>query len=215
MTKLKSALIVGGGPLDSAQLETELSRQPDFIIGVDRGGGYLLGLGIYPQMLVGDFDSLSSDQLDLMNKAKVAIKKYPVKKDQTDLELALDLALEMNPGMIRILGGLGGRIDHTLGNISLLLKTLRYNIETHLLDEKHDLMVTDKKICLQKRAGWAVSLLPLTEAVHGVITSGLMYPLTGESLFFNNTRGIHNEFLADNAIIEIKEGILLVICFRE
>lgn len=110
---------------------------------------------------------------------------------------------------------MGGRVDHTLGNISLLCKALNCGVEAHLIDEAHDLSVVNKKIGLTKRDGWAVSLVPLTETVHGVTTSGLKYPLKGESLFFGQTRGIHNEFLAESGTIEVAEGILLVICFRE
>jgi thiamine pyrophosphokinase len=151
-----------------------------------------------------------------MNKAKVSIKQYPAAKDQTDMELALDLALDNGAAIMRILGGLGGRIDHTLSNIGLLLIALNHGVEAHLLDEKHDLAVANKKICLPKRDGWAVSLVPLTETVHGVTTSGLKYPLNSENLFFDKTRGIHNEFLAaENAIIEVTDGNLLIVCFRE
>ena len=217
---MTSVLIVGGGPLDMDQLKAELSRKPDFIVCADRGGGYLLELGLYPDILVGDFDSLPAQQLYLLSKAqenaRTAIRQYPSAKDQTDMELAMDLALDRVPESIRILGGLGGRIDHTLGNIGLLLRALSSGVEAHLLDPKHDLTVTDKKIDLRKQGeDWSVSLVPLTRVVHGVTTVGLKYPLLSESLFLDKTRGIHNEFLDENVTIELKEGILLVVCFRE
>jgi thiamine pyrophosphokinase len=125
------------------------------------------------------------------------------------------MALKKGATRIRILGGLGGRLDHTLGNIGLLLRTLEQGVETHSLDSTHDIMVTVSKLSLKKKPGWSVSLIPLTLKVLGVTTTGLAYKLDKAELFIDSTRGIHNEFIEETATVEVTDGVLLVICFRD
>jgi thiamine pyrophosphokinase len=212
---MSNVLIVGGGPISQSQLRAELVEEPDLIIAADRGGSYLVELGTFPQVLLGDFDSLPEPVLQQMRAAKVEIKSFSVNKDYTDLELALDFAIKRGASRIHILGGLGERIDHTLGNIGLLLKPLALGIETHLMDESHDIVVTKDYLRLKRKPGWAVSLIPLSLKVTGITTTGLVYQLTKADLFFQSTRGIHNEFNKETASIEVGEGILIVICFQE
>ena len=210
-----NVLIVGGGPIHFAQLKSEMAAQPDFIIAADRGGSYLRKIGAFPHVLLGDFDSLSQADLSAIKEAKVEIQSFSPYKDFTDLELALDLALRKGADKIRILGGLGSRLDHTLGNIGILLKPLALGIETHLLDEFHDIILIKDSIELKNRPGWAVSLIPLSQRVTGVTTTGLLYPLTQAELCLNSGRGIHNEFTDESASIKIDGGTLIVVCFKE
>jgi thiamine pyrophosphokinase len=212
---MKNVLIVGGGPVSQSQLKWELDEKPDLIIAADRGGDYLAELAVFPQVLIGDFDSLPGLTLSQMKAAGVEIRSYAVAKDYTDLELALNLALQKRAGRIHILGGLGGRIDHTLGNIGLLLQALDQGVETHLLDSNHDITITKDRLGIKNKLGWAVSLIPLTLKVSGVTTTGLAYKLDKAELLLQSTRGIHNEFTEETATIELAEGVLLVICFRE
>ena len=211
------ALLVGGGPVDRDQLQAEVAKEPDLIMGVDRGGLYLSELGITPQILIGDFDSLPEDYLNRFRSAGVTIETFPARKDQSDLELGLEQVLKRGVQSIRILGGLGKRLDHTLGNIGLLWKALEEGVAVQLLDRDHEVQLIDPDhtVTLQHRPGWAVSLVPFTDQVAGVTTSGLAYPLRGEDLFINSCRGIHNQFQDPVATIRISAGALLVIYFRE
>jgi thiamine pyrophosphokinase len=211
---MKQAIIIGGGPVSLSQLKDELQTRPDLLIAADHGAEYLLDLGVFPDILIGDLDSLSPEALKRIRQQGIIPKIYPAQKDQTDLELALDQAIAYGMNRIKILGGLGNRLDHTFGNTGLLIKALKHGIEAHLLDPYHDLTVMNQKIILPKKAGWAVSLVPLTETVKGVTTSGLAYPLNHEDLKIDATRGLHNEFAASQATVEIDGGFLLVICFR-
>lgn len=212
---MKQVLIVAGGPIQNEQLQVELSAQPDLIIAADRGGDYLLELGVRPNVLIGDFDSISKTTLQKMGHHGVEVRSYPTNKDQTDLELAVDLALQSSASQIRILGALGDRMDHTFANVGLLLKTLGNKSEAHLLDQKHDIMLIDRRVIIPRKLGWSISLIPLTVRVTGVTTKGLAYPLDGAVLNQKSTRGIHNEFISEQAIIEINRGRLLIICFCE
>lgn len=212
---MKQAIIVGGGPVSPEQLARELVARPDFLIAVDRGASLLRELGIIPDLLVGDMDSLDRIDLDRFLSARVPVERYPAAKDQSDMELALNRALDAGVRRIRIFGGLGGRLDHTLGNLGLLVKTLEQGAEASLVDETHEITAVRRMAALKAKPGWAVSLIPWTGRVTGVTTSGLKYPLHGETLYSTGTRGIHNQFTAATARVKLKDGILLVVCFLE
>jgi thiamine pyrophosphokinase len=212
---MKRALIVGGGPVDLGLFQQELAQKPDLLIAADYGGYYCEQLGIIPHILMGDFDSLSAHLVDKLMNTGTKIIPFPLQKDETDMELALDQAIKEGVKRIHILGGLGRRLDHTLSNIGLFLKALAQNVEVHLLDEAHDISAIDHGMVLSRKPGWAVSLIPLTVKVGGVSTSGLLYPLHGADLFLEKSRGVHNEFSAETATIQVAEGVLLVILFRE
>jgi thiamine pyrophosphokinase len=211
---MKNVLIVGGGPITLAQLKFELELKPELIIAADRGGAYLKELAVLPTVLIGDFDSLPPETHQSIVAAGVEVKAFAVTKDYTDLELAVDLALERGATRINILGGLGGRIDHTLGNIGLLLKALDQDVEAHLLDPGHDILVIREGMTLKKRLGWAVSLIPLSLKASGITTKGLAYKLDNADLLFQSTRGIHNEFMAETATVELTQGVLMIIVFK-
>jgi thiamine pyrophosphokinase len=208
-------LIVGGGPVSLVQLQSELALKPDLVLAADRGAEYLQQLSALPQTLIGDFDSLARETLTDMATAGVEIRTFEVTKDFSDLELALDLAVVKGATRIDILGGLGGRIDHTLANIGLIVKPMELGIETHLLDPSHDITAVKDFLEIEARPGWAVSLIPLTTKVSGVTTTGLKYKLDNALLWIQNTRGIHNEFVTDKAVIRLTEGVLAVICFQD
>lgn len=212
---MKRTLIIGGGPVNVGLINQELAKKPDLLIAVDYGGFYCDELEIIPQVLIGDFDSLSSPIVDKLMNAGVRVIPYSPRKDETDMELALDLAILEGSSSIIILGGLGRRLDHTLSNMGLLLKALAQKVDVHLLDEAHDITAINHRIVLERRTGWAVSLIPLTVKVSGVTTSGLMYPLDKADLLLEKSRGIHNEFTAEIATVEVTEGILWVILFKE
>jgi thiamine pyrophosphokinase len=212
---MNHVLIVGGGPVNPNQLRLELANQPGLIIAADRGGKYLLDLGVLPEVLIGDHDSIPEEALEQLRLGGTEIRTFPPEKDQTDLELALDFALSRGATYITILGGLGERIDHTLGNIGLLVKALEAGVVAHLLDPGHDISAVNHQAVFQKKPGWAVSFIPLTPKVSGVTTHGLVFGLDQEDLFFDHTRGIHNQFSDQTASVELKDGILLIVCFQE
>lgn len=208
-------LIVGGGSIDIGQLRLELDCEPNLIIAADAGGQYLFDVGRFPQILVGDFDSLSQDTVLKMKGTGVEVLTYPVAKDQTDLELSLDLALARGATSIRIIGGLGGRLDHTLGNIGLLLKAYQKGVPAYLTDLLQEVTLVGSKIEIGNGSGCGISLIPLTIKVSGVTTTGLKFPLTDADLSSYQTLGIHNEFSHKTATVSIKEGILLIVVLRE
>jgi thiamine pyrophosphokinase len=208
-------LIVAGGPVDPDGLRNELATGPELIIAADAGAKHLLELGIYPDFLVGDFDSLPEALITQITAAGKQIRRYPVQKDQTDLQLALDVATEAGLTTVSIWGGLGRRLDHTLGNIGLLQYAADSGIHARLRDADHELFLAGERSVVPARPGWAVSLIPLSREVIGVSTAGLKYPLDRATLYANITRGVHNQFTTAEAIVTVKAGRLLIVCFRE
>jgi thiamine pyrophosphokinase len=208
-------LIVGGGPVDLDGLRAELATGPELIIAADAGAKYLLELGVCPEILVGDFDSLPPQIVAQITAAGKAVYRYPPQKDQTDLQLALDAAAHAGVTAVNIWGGLGRRLDHTLGNIGLLQYAGEAGLSARLRDIDHELFLAGGYTVVKARPGWAISLIPLSPAVTGVTTTGLKYPLNEETLYFNVTRGIHNQFAAAEAVITVATGRLLIIYFRE
>lgn len=212
---MKKVLIVGGGPANQEQLKQELAQNPDMIIVADGGAKLFKNMGVFPQVVIGDLDSLDEDSINWLTTREVKILRFPVDKDETDLELAIDYAIHNGAVSLRILGGLGGRFDHSLGNIGLLLRAKKKGAEACLIDENHQITVSLGETMLQPRKGWAVSLLPLSNEVTGVTTTGLAYPLINETLYFTGSRGLHNRFLNDFAAVKFDQGILLIVYFKE
>lgn len=208
-------LIVGGGSVDLPLLRRELAKEPHLIIAADSGGKYLHDIGQLPHVLLGDFDSLNGKIVREMGDAGVEVLTYPVAKDQTDLELAVDLCLARGATKIRIIGGLGDRLDHTLGNIGLLLKSYRRGVPAFLCDSRQEATVTGSAIQIPSEVGMGLSLIPLTLKVSGITTTGLKFPLNNADLHYHQTLGIHNECTEKTATISLKDGILLIITFKE
>lgn len=211
---MQNVLVVAGGPVNRELLRHELTKNPMKVVAVDGGGACLAEVGYRPDLLIGDFDSLSEAVVQQMIRDKVEILRFPVEKDETDLELALDWLLRQGVTEARVIGGLGARLDHTLANIGLLVHSLNSGMTVRLIDETHEIYLIRQRTELTAKPGWAVSLIPLTEA-KGVVTKGLKYPLRQEDLYFEHSRGLHNCFVSKDAVVDLESGMLLVISFLE
>ena len=186
------------------------------LVCADGGGDVALAWELRPAWLVGDMDSIALVSLETLQRTPgVEVLIAPVEKDETDLELALLTALEQGARDITILGGLGGRLDHTLGNIYLLAapQLAQAGATARLMDELEEVMVLQggEVLELKGQPGELVSLIPLTPVAQGIRTVGLYYPLRGEPLYIGPTRGISNKFTGEIATVAFEEGLLLVI----
>ena len=143
------------------------------------------------------------------------IRKFPVEKDETDLELALLAAAEAGFERITILAALGGRLDQTLSNIYLLNLPQLTELDVRIDDGKEEVLLVRSSVEISGSTGDTVSLLPLSPIVYGITTTGLKYPLNDENLVFSRSRGISNLMLGVTARVEIQSGILLCIHSRQ
>ncbi|MFD2443478.1 thiamine diphosphokinase [Bacillus sp. CGMCC 1.16607] len=207
--------IVAGGPLEYLpDLETYHSDQTTWV-GVDRGVFTLLSRGIKPSYAFGDFDSVIKEELMVVEKEVQNLRKFIPEKDETDLELALNWALEQHPFEIRIFGGTGGRLDHFFANVQLLFKGLTTNSECpiSIIDNKNIIFLklpgahTLPKLHDKKY----ISFLPFTSTIEKITLKGFKYPLIDRNISVGSTLCISNELIADYGTYSFSNGILIVI----
>jgi thiamine pyrophosphokinase len=203
-------VLLANGPLTLSPAVRALVASADRRLGVDGGSRHLHALGSLPHLAVGDMDSISAELLASYRAAGVETHLHPPRKDATDLELALELALERGATRVTILGGTGGRLDHTLGNLFLLARCLQAGIPACVMDEGQCVHLTDRTLTLAGSVGDTLSLLPATPEVHGVSLSGLEYPLQDATMTFGTSWGMSNVFCADTATVTLRSGRLFV-----
>jgi thiamine pyrophosphokinase len=180
----------------------------DLIIAADGGADYCLELGVTPQVVIGDLDSLTPSKLDTLIEIGSEIVRHPTRKDSTDLELALEHALLTGADEISILGALGKRWDQTLANLILPAKDSFSHVQIRLIDGHQELFLIQpgQVAKIKGQAGDIVSLVPLLGDTGGVTTGGLEYPLENEVLKFGSTRGISNVLLSENGSVFFVRG---------
>lgn len=212
---MSRVLIFANGDLPDLDKVRALIRVDDFILCADGGTRHALALGLTPHLVIGDMDSVSKDETRQLEKADVSIELFPRDKNETDLELAIQRALEKHPEAILIVAALGGRLDQTLGNIALLSGARLADVDIRLDDGLEEVFFCRTRSEVRGRSGDLVSLIPWHEKVEGVQIKNLKWSLHDETLYPEKTRGISNEMTADIANIEIKSGLLLVVHRRQ
>lgn len=208
---MQRILIFANGELPDLDQARSLIQTDDYIICADGGTRHALALGLQPALIVGDMDSAEPGQLQELQKGNVTIESFSHDKNETDLELAINRALALQPNKIVILGALGGRLDQTLANISLLTDDRLSKFDIRLDDGVEEVQLCRDEVEVHGRGGDLVSLIPWQGAVTGVLTEHLRWPLRRETLYPDKTRGISNEMLAETASIAIEDGLLLVV----
>lgn len=210
---MKTLIVTGGTVEDSFALSYFRQQGFDYLIAADSGIRFFLQAGIRPDEALGDFDSASPDQLrQLRGDPQIIFHQYQPEKDATDTQLALELALEKNSSEIHILGGTGTRLDHMLGTVRLLGYAMERGICCYLIDAHNRIRLIQERTVLRKaeQYGDYVSLIPLTTQVSGVTLTGFKYPLTDYTLGGFESRGISNEIVEEEAVVDFREGILIL-----
>lgn len=212
-------LIVSGGEATDEFVEGVIKRGGyDVILAADSGMDFLYRTKILPDIIVGDFDSVDPEVLEFFREhEEIDICALNPVKDDTDTEFAIREAIRRGATEITIIGGTGTRLDHVLGNISLLGIGLEEDVRMELLDANNRIRMTDHSVVLKKKQqyGKYLSLLPYSEKVTGVTLKGVKYPLDNYTMGGFNSLGISNEIVDEEASIELKSGRLLVIESRD
>lgn len=214
MIKLK-ALIVSNGDIKDINNLKEIGKACEFILSADGGANYCLQASLIPNIVIGDLDSISKETLKRLNENKVPIEKFPVKKDATDTELAIDYLIEKGFKDIIITGAIGSRMDHTLANILLLKKLYDKNIKGRIVNKNNTIYLIDKELILNKKEGFYVSVIPITEKGAIISLKGFEYELNRIKINFGTTQGISNYIVADKGYINIYEGKCLVFVSKD
>ncbi|MCX7715007.1 MAG: thiamine diphosphokinase [Clostridia bacterium] len=202
------AVIIGNGAMHDECFYRSVLRESDYIICADGGYDRALKLGITPNILVGDLDSVC-------HEPDIPVIKYPVKKDMTDGEIAVRYAVEHDFEEILMIGFTGNRLDHTISNLFFLKLICESGKKGMLLDERNEIYFLKDEITVCGSEGDIVSIVPIGCDVEGVCTEGLEYPLCNETLHFSSSRGISNVMLTKMCKITAKSGTALVIKSRD
>ena len=214
-------VIFANGDLPDRDAARALLQADDYLIAADGGANHLLKMGILPEIVIGDLDSVDDETLFELTSAEVNIEQYSEDKDETDIELALRYAVEMRPTSILIVGALGGRLDQTLANLSILTDATLPGIDIRLDDGVEEVFFFRASAAkggqaqVWGRSGDTVSLIPWNSPVEGVATDGLQWSLYSETLYPDKSRGISNVMLGESASVKIEKGLLLVVHRRE
>lgn len=204
-------IIFANGSLPNLEKARALLRPDDFILCADGGTRHALDLGLTPNIVIGDLDSVTYEERRKMKEMGVEVLEFSRDKNETDLELAINHALTLNSSQILILAALGGRMDHTLANITLLSKLQLATFNIRLTDGVEELFFCRDQAQVQGRSGDIVSLIPWQGEVTGVFTENLRWHLHHETLYPDKTRGISNEMTAEIATITIQSGLSLIV----
>jgi thiamine pyrophosphokinase len=208
------AVIFANGIIPDLEAARILLLPGDVLYAADAGASHILRLGLLPSFVIGDLDSLPEDDRRKLDAAGVRILKHPQDKDFTDLELTISCVLVEGHRTLLIIAALGGRLDMTLSNISLLTRPDLLDLEVSLDDGVEAAFFIRQEARITGQAGDILSLIPWGGPVMVEMASGLRWPLTEALLIPYETRTISNELLGGDVMIRIGSGLLLCIYRR-
>jgi thiamine pyrophosphokinase len=213
----RRTVIIANGELRNLEAARAVIQAGDHLIAADGGLHHFRDLKLTPHVLIGDLDSTSADEVNALVSAGTHIIQHPNRKDQTDLELALEWASHNGADDILILGALGARWDQTLANLLLPALPAWGAARIRLIDGNQEisLLRAPGSLTLPGEPGDTLSLIPVGGDVHGVTTHGLEYGLTQGRLRFGSTIGISNVLTLTKATVSAQEGLLVCVLIRQ
>lgn len=204
---MSKAVIISAGSIFDYAYTKSFIEEGDFVVCADGGVVHAQKMGIVPSLTVGDFDSYKGSLTG-------EVRRFNPEKDYTDTHIAVNAAMEKGYREIVLLGATGTRLDHTLSNIGLLEYIALKGGRGTVINENNIITVIRKSVVIKPEEGWHLSLIPIGE-VKGVTLKGLKYSLDGYNLKFSESLAVSNEFTGKDAVIEIKDGSLIVMMTRD
>lgn len=199
----RKCIIFGAGEPVKIPLEI---LEDSYVIAADGGFESLKKQGITPNIIIGDFDSLENIP------SGIAVIRHSAEKDDTDMELAAQYAIESGFDEIFIFGALGGRTDHTIANIQLLTALSKQGIKSTIIGEDEFFFaVTNGTLDINGSLGSLVSVFCMGDRAIGVSLAGMKYPLTDAVLTCDKPLGVSNKLIFNMGTVTVKNGTLLVI----
>ena len=208
----KTIIFANGILSEPAQCQTPIAPD-DTLICADGGTRHALALGLTPHLVVGDMDSLPPSDQQTLTSRGVELIRHPVDKDQTDLELAFEVAVDRGATEILLLTALGGRLDQQLANILLLTRPEWQHVRLSLAEGRQRawLLRGPDELTLSGSPGDTLSLVPLSQTLTGLDLEQVAWPLCNKTVSLGSTLTISNRFLAKSVTIRAKSGLGLVI----
>lgn len=181
------------------------------VVAADGGLDRAAALGLAVDVVVGDLDSVSGRALERAETDGVRVVRHPEAKDATDLELALEAALREAPERVLVVGSAGGRLDHLVGSLLLLASDRWAGVVVDAVLGPAQVHVIRGARDLSGVVGELISLFAIHGPASGITTTGLAYPLDGETLEPGSSRGVSNLFHDNEARIVVDSGTLLAV----
>ena len=206
-------IIVAAGDLTVGSVKV---NDDDLVIAVDGGLGYCSVLELEPDLILGDFDSVSEQEREAIELLKAQIPEriiqLPDVKDDTDTLAAIRIGLENGYDRFLIYGGTGGRLEHTFANIQCLLYLKNHNAVGYLMDGSGMICVLqNEEVKLKDNLEGYLSLFSLGKEAKGVTIRGMKYELDNATITNDFPVGISNEFIGQEALVKVEDGELLMI----
>lgn len=212
---MKRCLVMTGGSVNTDFVREFLSRHTyELTVAVDAGLEVLNELGITPDEIVGDLDTVNpSILLDYVDNPSIHMEIHKPEKDETDTELALLTAKRHGCDTVDILGALGGRMDHAISNIHLLYQFYKLGMKVCIYDEKNKIYLLGEGKTFERESlyGKYISFLPLTEVSEGLTLTGFKYPLHSKTIYLGTSLCISNELIGDKGEMELRNGVLICV----
>lgn len=206
MAGMRRCVVIGGADITRYDRIRPYLREDDFYICCDSGLKHREGLGIVPDLIVGDFDSHADPHL------AVETITLPCEKDDTDTVFAVKEALGRGFEEFLLVGVIGGRLDHTLGNVSLLLMLSAQGKTAVAVDDFSEMEMVDRRPAQISDAYAFFSLLNISGTARGITIQNAKYPLDGAEITCEYQYGISNEVLpGKTAQVWVREGRLLLV----
>ena len=201
------AFVFTGGSIRPENI-TERPEADDIVIAADSGYNNAKAMGLEPHLLVGDFDSLGKKNIP----SGVKIVELPEEKDVTDTHVAIDAAIENGALQIVIIGGLDGRLDHTLSNLAILRDLFARNIYAVITDGVNRVRYIRSTSTLLARSRFKYfSLIADDKVVKGVCIEGAKYPLKGAKIERSRQFAVSNEIVGNCAFVSVKKGGVFIV----
>lgn len=204
-------LIIANGEVGAIQEIGTMLPTADYIICADGGLLHAKRLGLTPNLIIGDFDSLPLDVLEEYKRAGIPIRQYSRDKDRTDTHIAVDIAIEMKATHVTLLGAFGNRFDHSYANLMMLFRLEKRNIKAQIIDSHNIVMMSNEWLEIKGTIGQVVSLLPFGCDVYIRSTQGLKYPIVEKSLYLDFPYGVSNVLSETRATVNIGAGWVIAV----
>ena len=212
-----NALIISGGNIDISFAREYINNYDyDYLVVADQGLETTEALGLNPDLIVGDFDSVDPaliHRYETDPKSVESVLRFKAQKDYTDTQIAVERAVKYGVSHIEVLGATGDRLDHVLGNIAVMKYALRWDATMSIVDANNRITMIDKSLTISKKDqyGKYVSVIPYSGEAKGVTLTGFAYNVEDETFYDDTSLGVSNEIADETARIEVKEGLLLIV----
>lgn len=214
----KRAILVTNGTCSEPEYYRDFimqnSSENSILIGIDGGSNILRDLGIVPNLILGDMDSISKENYNYFAEQDTEFLIFPKNKDKTDTQIAIEHAIENGFNEIYVINETGNRLDHFISNIYMLVKFYK-QVDIKIVNNRNLIFLSDSEFELEGHPGQYISLIPLNEKVTAASSEGLKFPIIDTVLIRGETTGVSNEFIEDTCFVKISSGTLIVILSKD